>query len=293
MSSTINQTARKQSDWGRRARRAIVVNAHPGGRFPGVELPPTWYPQTADAVTVPSVLPVPGDLVAIYDAVVAMGIGVRDAALEAYALGKHPMLIGGDHSLIIGTLAAATRVHPRVGVIWVDAHADFNVPATSPTGNPHGMPLAVSCGIGDERLLSLFDGHVEPRDVVLIGARDIDPGESELLRAHGIWHITVDEARRMGPVELARRAAEHLAGCAVHLSFDFDALTGEIFSATGTPVPDGFSADEGSELLSALAANGLDYVSSDWVEFDPRHPEAPQCGAIARRMFRAFHGGDS
>ena len=195
MSSTINQAARTQADWGRRARQAIVVNAHPGGRFPGVELPPTWFAPDANAMMIPSVLPKPGDLVAIYDAVHAMGADIRDAALEAYARGKHPMLIGGDHSLVLGSLAAATRAHPRVGVIWIDAHADFNVPETSPTGNPHGMPLAVSCGLGDERLLSLYDGHVAPRDDVLIGARDIDPGEAALLREQGIWHVTVEEAR--------------------------------------------------------------------------------------------------
>jgi arginase len=290
MSSTINRAARLESPWGGRERQAIVVNAHPGGRFPGVELPPDWYDLAGERVEVPSVLPTPGDLPGIYDAVVQMSTGIRDAATEAFAQGRHPMLIGGDHALIMGTLAAATRHHARVGIIWIDAHADFNTPETSPSGNPHGMPLAVGCGLGDGRLTGLFERFVATRDVVLIGARDIDPGEAELLERHGIWHLTVAEAREMGFDELARRVAERLEGCAVHLSFDFDALTGEVFSATGTPVVEGFSADEGERMLEALAGNGLDYVSSDWVEYDPRHEKAPECAAIARRMFGAFHG---
>lgn len=290
MSSMIDRAAHARGPWAARERLAIVVNAHPGGRFPGVELPPDWYTFGGPQAVVPSVLPTPGDLPGVYEAVVQMGTGIREAALTAFAEGRHPMLIGGDHALIIGTMAAATRVHERVGVIWVDAHADFNVPETSPSGNPHGMPLAATCGLGDARLTALFERHVDTHDVVLIGARDIDPGEAALLAEHGIWHVTVDEAREMGFDVLAARIAERLDGCAVHLSFDFDALTGELFSATGTPVPDGFSAEDGEALLGALAGNGLDYVSSDWVEYDPRHPKAPECAALARRMFQAFHG---
>lgn len=291
MSSTINQTAFAKSNWTERQRQAIVVNAHPGGRFPGVELPPNWFTARDERVEIPSVLPSPGDLPGIYEAVVTMSSGIRDAAHAAFDQGKHPMLIGGDHALIMGTLAAATAVHPRVGVVWVDAHADFNTPETSPSGNPHGMPLAVGCGLGDDRLTGLFSRFVKPSDVVLIGARDIDPGEAKLLEAQGIWHVSVAEVREMGVETLARRIAEKLDGVPMHLSFDFDALTGEVFCATGTPVPDGFSAEEGEALLRALAATPLDWVSSDWVEYDPRHEAAPECAAIARRMFGAFHQG--
>lgn len=289
MSSMINQPARSQAAWADRTRQAIVVNAHPGGRFPGVELPPDWFKNADARVEVPSVLPAPGDLPGIYEAVVQMGRDVRDAALAAFDRNQHPMLIGGDHSLIMGTLAAATAVHPRLGLVWIDAHADFNTPETSPSGNPHGMPLAVGCGLGDSRLKALFDRFVRTADVVLIGARDIDPGEAKLLAEHGIWHLTVAEVREMGVATLASRIAERFAGVPMHLSFDFDALTGEVFCATGTPVVGGFSADEGEAMLQALAGSGLDWVSSDWVEYDPRHPQAPECAAIARRMFTAFH----
>ena len=291
MRSITNPAAPPQAPWAARTRQAIVVNAHPGGRYPGVELPPTWYTGADASVSMPSVLPDPGDQPGIYQAVTQMSAGIRDAAIAAYKENKHPMLIGGDHALAMGTLAGATAVHERVGVIWVDAHADFNTPDTSPSGNPHGMPLAAACGLGDERLTALFEGFVRPSDVVLIGARDIDPGEAKLLAAHGIWHVTVAEAREMGPQALSARIAEKLAGLPVHLSFDFDALTGELFCATGTPVVDGFSADEGEALLQELAVSGLDFVSSDWVEFDPRHEQAETCAAIARRMFAAFHPG--
>lgn len=289
MSSMINQPARSQAAWADRTRQAIVVNAHPGGRFPGVELPPDWFTGADARLVVPSALPAPGDLPAIYAAVVQMGQDVRDAALAAFERNEHPVLIGGDHSLIMGTLAAATAVHSRLGLVWVDAHADFNTPETSPSGNPHGMPLAVSCGLGDARLKALYSNFVRPSDVVLIGARDIDPGEKALLVQHGIWHVTVAEAREMGFAALAEKIAARFAGVPMHLSFDFDALTGEVFCATGTPVAGGFSADEGEALLHQLSGLDLDWVSSDWVEYDPRHEQAPACAAIARRMFGAFH----
>lgn len=268
---------------------AIVANSHPGGRFPGIPLPPTWFTQQVATNTIPCIMPDAGDAPAIYEAVVQMSRDIRDASIAAFREGRHPMLIGGDHSLILGNLAAATSQYPRVGVIWVDAHADFNTPDTSPTGNPHGMPLSASCGLGDERLTSLFSNFVRPTDIVLIGARDIDPGETELLNRHGVWHITVDEVRQMGVPALLKAIEERLKDIPVHLSFDFDALSAECFIATGTPVPDGLQPEEAESLLAGLARGPLDIVSSDWVEFDPRHPKAPECAVMARRMFDAFH----
>lgn len=268
---------------------AIVANSHPGGRYPGLQLPPTWYTRETPQTVIDCVLPDASDSPAIYDAVVNMSRQISTAAVDAFDQGAHPMLIGGDHSLILGNLAAAVARYERVGVIWVDAHADFNTPDTSPSGNPHGMPLSAAVGLGDSRLTSLFTHTVRPSDIVLIGARDIDPGEAKLLAEHGVWHVTVDELRRLGVPGLLKAIEERLDGLPVHLSFDFDALSAECFSATGTPVPEGLQPDEAEALLKGLAKGPLDIVSSDWVEFDPRHPEAPECAALAQRMFDAFH----
>jgi arginase len=273
-----------------RLRRPITVNAHPGGRYPGVELPPTWFQGNVPGPTIPSKLPQPGDRQAIVDGVVEMCSNLRDRAAEALAAGEHPVLIGGDHSMAMGSIAATAAHHGRVAVIWVDAHADFNTMESSPTGNPHGMPLAVSCGIGDSRLTGMYKQFVSPQDVVLIGARDIDPDEQALLVQYGIWCVTVEQLRELGIETLVKGIAYRFRGVPVHLSFDFDAMSSEYFSATGTPVAGGLTPDEGCGLLRELARSPMEFVSSDWVEFDPRHETADEAAALARRLYQSFHG---
>jgi arginase len=270
-------------------RRPLVALSHPGGRYPGVELPPTWF-DLSDAhgtKRIPSALPPVGDLDAIFEGVRQMGAAIRDAALQAFQAGQHPMLIGGDHSLAVGTLSALTRHHGRAGVVWVDAHADFNTLETSPTGNPHGMPLSAGCGLGDLRLTSLFTTFLEPRDVVLLAAREIDPGERLLLEQQGVWVVTVTEMRQMGLPALLEAIARRLAGLPVHLSYDFDSLDEAFFKATGTPSPEGLTPDEGEALVRGIAQR-LPVVSSDWVEFDPRHEDAPGCARLAARLNASF-----
>jgi arginase len=269
-------------------RRPVLVHSHPGGRFPGVELPPTWFVEAGqDVRVVPSILPQAGNPGAILTVVRAMCLAIRDHALGAFQEGHHPQLIGGDHSLAMGSLSATTRRFGRVGVIWIDAHADFNTSDTSPSGNPHGMPLAAACGLGDERLTGLFGTHIRPSDVVLIAAREIDPGERDLLARHGVWCVSVPDLRVMGPEALAQAVAERLNGLPVHLSFDFDSLDEAHFAATGTPSSGGLTPDEAEALLRGLAAR-LPIVASDWVEFDPRHPHADVSAAHAARLHRAF-----
>lgn len=273
-----------------RLRRPIKVLAHPGGRYPGVELPPTWFDGVEPGPTIPSVLPQPGDHEAIVEGVVEMCSNLRDAATRALAMGEHPVLIGGDHSMAMGSIAATAAHRDRVAVIWVDAHADFNTMESSPTGNPHGMPLAVSCGVGDPRLTGMYKKFVSPQDVVLIGARDIDPGEQALLVQYGIWCVTVEQLRELGVETLVKGIAYRFRGVPVHLSFDFDAISSEYFSATGTPVPGGLTPDEGCALLKELARSPMEFVSSDWVEFDPRHETADRAAALARQLYHSFHG---
>ncbi|HEY9721009.1 MAG TPA: arginase family protein [Oscillatoriaceae cyanobacterium] len=270
--------------------RAIVAGSHPGGRYPGVMLPPTWFEADVPQVAIDSALPQSGDAPAIQAGVHGMCRAIRDTALEALRRGEHPMLVGGDHSLAMGTLAATTTQYERVAVIWIDAHADFNTLETSPSGNPHGMPLAVAVGLGMPLFTGLYSRHVEPQDVLLVAARAIDPEEAELLARQGIWHVSVPELRGMGVDALVRAARERFEGAKVHLSFDFDAIDSEFFSATGTPVAEGLTPDEGEALLKAIAASGMPVVSNDWVEFDPRPESAASCAQIARRLYKAFHG---
>ncbi|MDB5097096.1 MAG: arginase [Cyanobacteria bacterium RYN_339] len=287
---SLQQQPARPSAGAERVRRPITVLAHPGGRYPGVELPPNWFQGPGEGPTIPSALPAPGDAAGILNGVIQMCTALRDRTAASLAAGEHPTLIGGDHSMAMGSIAAAAAHHGRMAVIWVDAHADFNTMESSPTGNPHGMPLAVSCGVGDPRLTAMYKSFVSPQDVVLIAARDIDPGERALLVQYGIWCVTVEQLRELGVETLVKGIVYRFRGVPVHLSFDFDAISSEYFSATGTPVPEGLMPDEACELLAALAASPLAIGSSDWVEFDPRHEQAAEAAELARRLYRSFHG---
>jgi arginase len=242
-----------------------------------------------NCVNVSSAFPAPGHSNAIFEAVGAMASVIKAACLAAHQADQEPVLIGGDHSLAIGSMAGSIAHFGRVGVVWIDAHADFNTFESSPTGNPHGMPLSAACGLGDPRLTSLIDRPVRAQDVVLIAARAIDPEEQRLLTQEGIRQISVAELRERGVAAVCQEIAERLAGIPTHLSFDFDAISHEYFHATGTPVPNGLTPDEAADLVRGLRRATLQFVSSDWVEFDPRHPQASESAIIARNVYAAFH----
>lgn len=272
----------------------IVALTHPGGRAPGVLLPPTWHPAAGKPTPVPSALPAPGNPEAMAEATLEMAEVIRAEALAAFAAGEHPALVGGDHGLAVGTLAAALATHPDLAVVWIDAHADFNTPETSPSGNPHGMPLATACGLGGKRWDGLFAGHyLDPKDATIIAVRDVDAEEEALLNRHGVRRVAVSEVTARGPEALVADLAARFGARAIHLSFDFDCLDAGAFAATGTPVPNGFTPEQAEALLKAFAASGLRIVSSDWVEFFPNHPQSAPSAALARRMYTAFFGPEA
>ncbi len=191
--------------------------------------------------------------------------GVR--SLEHGAL---PIFLGGDHSIAVGTVAAASR-SGSIGLLWVDAHGDFNTPETSPTGNLHGMPLAALTGRGRRELVDL--GHtgpkVDPRNVVLIGVRDLDPEERVMLRDSGATVYTmrsIDERGIGAVVHEALGRLSHLAG--LHVSLDMDALDPREAPGVGTPVPGGLSYREAHVLMEIVADSGL-LRSLDVVEINP------------------------
>ncbi len=114
--------------------------------------------------------------------------------------GRFPLVLGGDHSIAIGTIAGVAKHYKRLGVIWFDAHGDLNTADTSPSGNIHGMPLAASLGIGHSDLVNIsgFSPKVRPENVVVIGARDLDEGERTLIRQQGIQVFTMHDIDRLG-----------------------------------------------------------------------------------------------
>ena len=194
---------------------------------------------------------------------------VRQAA-ETNAL---PLVLGGDHSVALGTLGGLAAAHGRPGgVIWLDAHGDLNTPATSPSGNVHGMPLAAALGLASDRFAS--DAWalpvVDERRVAIVGARSFDPAERELLRGQaGIRVFTMSEIDRIGIERAMREALDHVAGPGfVHVSFDLDVLDPEVAPGVGTPVPGGLTYREAHLALELVAESG--YAGSlEVVEVNP------------------------
>lgn len=187
--------------------------------------------------------------------------------------GSFPLVLGGDHSIAIGTLAGLATSYENLGVIWYDAHADMNTSETSPSGNIHGMPLAVCIGLGDERLVNLHtEGpKVKPENIVIIGARDVDPGERVLIKERGIKVYTMHEIDKHGMSSVMQDAIAYLQSRevdGVHLSLDLDGLDPLYTPGVGTPVPGGISYRESHLAMEMLEESGL-ITSAEFVEVNP------------------------
>lgn len=184
---------------------------------------------------------------------------------------RFPLIFGGDHSIAIGSLSGIAKHYNNLGVIWYDAHGDLNSGDTSPSGNIHGMPLAVSMGIGHERLTNMLDYQpkVKPENVVIIGARSLDPGERELIKDKGIKVFTMHEIDRMGMTSVMRETVDYLKHCdGVHLSLDLDGLDPSEAPGVGTPVLGGLSYRE-SHLAMEMLAEADILTSAEFVEVNP------------------------
>ncbi|WP_155298343.1 arginase [Deinococcus kurensis] len=199
--------------------------------------------------------------------------GTRDR-LAALPDGTFPLTIGGDHSVSMGTVTGnALRGNPagaRMGLIWVDAHTDYNTPGSSPSGNIHGMPVAHLTGLGDPRLSGLGGGwHMRPEDIVMIGIRSVDPHERDLLREAGIKAYTMKDVDQLGITRIHEETMERLSGTErLHVSFDADALDPSVCPGVGTPVPGGLTYREGHLLMELLSESGR-VTSMDIVEVNP------------------------
>ncbi|MGX9686241.1 arginase [Deinococcus wulumuqiensis] len=202
----------------------------------------------------------------------------RTAAERVMALPEDvfPLTLGGDHSVSMGTVTGnGLRGRPgRTGVIWVDAHTDYNTPESSPSGNIHGMPVAHLTGRGDERLTRLDglvsgDWAIRPEDVVMIGIRSVDARERELLREAGIKAYTMKDVDQLGITRIHEETQERLSDVErLHVSFDADALDPGVCPGVGTPIPGGLSYREGHLLMELLSESGR-VTSMDIVEVNP------------------------
>jgi arginase len=196
--------------------------------------------------------------------------------LEILNDGKFPLLLGGDHSLSIGTIAGLSehlrRSRAKMGVIWLDAHADMNTPATTPSGNVHGMPLAVAVGLGADPLVRFrgFSPKVDAKNVVLIGARDLDPGERRNIADARIHAFTMNDVDRRGISSVVEEAIALATADtqALHVSFDMDVVDPQIAPGVGTPVRGGLSYRE-AHLAMELIAESKRLTSLEVVEANP------------------------
>ena len=214
-----------------------------------------------------------GESVRHLEAVRRVCAEVAQRAAAVVADGLFPIFLGGDHSISVGTVSGVGEASAgaRTGVIWLDAHADFNTPETSPSGNIHGMPLATLIGCGHPDLVEIGGPgpSVRPEDVVLIGLRSVDLEERNLLREAGAKVYTMKEIDAHGVARVVRRALKDLSHVdRVHLSFDLDALDPEVAPGVGTPVRGGLTYREAHLVMELINEAGI-VASLDVVEVNP------------------------
>ena len=196
---------------------------------------------------------------------------IADLVARAVEEGDLPLVLGGDHTVALGTLGGLARRTGPGGVLWIDAHGDLNTPESSPSGNVHGMVLAAALGLlGDEFGSDAWTlPAVEPSRVALIGVRSLDDGERALLRRLDACIFTMSEIDRVGVETAVRKALDHIAGPGfVHVSLDMDSVDPGVAPGVGTPVRGGLSYREAHLVLELVAESGL-AGSLEVVEVNP------------------------
>ncbi len=239
----------------------------------------------------------PGDPSARYlPAVVEACRDLADRVEQQVEAGLFPVVLGGDHSQAIGTLSGLARVlrrrGQRLGVVWVDAHTDMNTPETSPSGNIHGMPLAVLLGHGAPELTGISgEPALDPRNVSVIGARDVDPEEAEHVLRSGIRVYTMSEIDTRGMAVCAHEAIERATNgtAGLVLSFDMDGVDPNHAPGVGTPVHGGLTFRE-AHLVCELAAASRALLAVEVVEVNPACDHENRTARLACELIQSALG---
>lgn len=218
------------------------------------------------------------------DCIVPMSRRVAGAVATSIQGGRFPLVLGGDHSLSLGSVRGAAKQN-KIGVIWVDAHADFNTDKTTPSGNIHGMPLAALAGMGEKSLVQLWDETVpvvDPQRIAIIGARDLDIGEKANLREKGVMVMGMEQIDRMSLATVVEKAIERVSRDAdgIYLSFDMDSMDPRHAPGVGTPVPAGLTQREGHLICEMIAETGK-LIGMDMVEVNAILDIQNQTAALA------------
>ncbi|XP_029450253.1 arginase-1 [Rhinatrema bivittatum] len=201
---------------------------------------------------------------------------LANAVADVKRSGRTCLVLGGDHSLAVGTIAGHAKVHPDLCVVWVDAHSDINTPHTSPSGNLHGQPVSFLMKELKDKMpevpgFSWVKPCLTAKDIVYIGLRDIDPGEHYILKTLGIKFYGMREVDQLGIVKVMEETLKYLVGKKkrpIHLSFDVDGLDPAVTPATGTPVPGGLTYREGMYITEELHKTGM-LSTVDMMEVNP------------------------
>jgi arginase len=183
---------------------------------------------------------------------------LANAVADIAQHGNIPLVLGGDHSMAMGSIAGLDRAGKRAGVIWIDAHGDINTPETTPSGNVHGMPFAVALGLAGDPFPTTLRGTTDGRNAVLMAIRDIDADERPNITTAGVTAITMADIDRSGMAEAMKKAIAVASGApgGIHLSLDMDALDPGEAPGVGTPVRGGLTYREAQLAMEMLAASG-------------------------------------
>jgi arginase len=217
---------------------------------------------------------------------------VADLVAESVRAGELPLVLGGDHSVALGTLGGLARARGPGGVLWIDAHGDLNSPDTSPSGNVHGMVLAAALGLAGPRFQDEGWGlpAVAEGRVALVGVRSLDDGEREVLGGLDARVFTMSDVDRLGVEPALRAALEHVAGPGfVHVSLDMDVVDPDVAPGVGTPVRGGLSYREAHFVLELVAESGL-LSSLDVVEVNPILDRENATGKLAVELVASALG---
>ncbi|MDX9992163.1 MAG: arginase [Anaerolineales bacterium] len=227
------------------------------------------------------------------DCIVPMARRTAGAVATSIQAGRFPVVLGGDHSIALGSIRGAARQR-KIGVLWIDAHADFNTAETTPTGNIHGMPLAALCGYGDARLVQLWEESIpaiDPQRVATIGVRDLDKGEKLLLRRAGVRIVGMEQIDRMGMFNAVSQAIAQISQDVdgIYLSFDLDSLEPQHAPGVGTPVAGGLTYRE-AHLACELAFETGKLIGLDMVESNPILDAGNQTAQLAVELILSALG---
>lgn len=206
-----------------------------------------------------------------YDEIIDVNQKLNKEVSASIENNRFPLVLGGDHSIAVGSVSAISKHYNNLGVIWYDAHGDLNIPEESPSGNIHGMPLRILTGEGPKELLELNSNVIKPENIVLIGMRDLDKGERQFIKDHTIKTFTMSDIDKLGIKEVIENTIEYLKSRnvdGVHLSLDVDALDPLETPGTGTRVLGGLSYRESHFALELLHQSHL-ISSMDLVEVNP------------------------